>query len=267
MRTSVIEHSESISTSARLQLRVIGALMMREIITRYGRHNLGFLWLLVEPTIFTVGVALIWNITHVNSSIRVSITPFIVTGYSALLLWRNCTSRGINAIEPNRSLLHHRQVKIIDIFISRMMLELAGVTAAFFLLMASTVTFNFMAQPKNLPLMITGWVFMSWFSACLGTILGCLSEYSELVERFWHPISYFLLAGSGTFFMVDWLPTKAQGFALMVPMVHPIEMMRSGYWGNTVRAHYEIQYITMVCLTMSLIALLMLSDRRLKTIH
>jgi capsular polysaccharide transport system permease protein len=267
MGAGVFERQGSLSISMRLQLRVVGALMMREIITRYGRHNLGFLWLLAEPTIFTIGVAVIWNITHISTTLKVEITPFIVTGYSALLLWRNCTSRGINAIEPNRSLLHHRQVKIIDIFIARMALELAGVTAAFIILMASMTALNLMPPPKNLPLMTLGWVMMSWFSACLGTILGCLSEYSELVERFWHPISYFLLTGSGTFFMVEWLPTKVQTIALMIPMVHPIEMMRSGYWGNSVRAHYEIGYITFICLAMSLVSLIMLSDRRLKASH
>ncbi|MDP3222903.1 MAG: capsule polysaccharide export ABC transporter permease, partial [Rubrivivax sp.] len=43
-----------------VQRRVIGALMMREVITRFGRHNLGALWLVAEPMIFTLGVAAVW---------------------------------------------------------------------------------------------------------------------------------------------------------------------------------------------------------------
>jgi len=39
-----------------IQTRVIGALVMREIITRYGRHNIGFMWVFVEPMMFTGGV-------------------------------------------------------------------------------------------------------------------------------------------------------------------------------------------------------------------
>jgi ABC-type polysaccharide/polyol phosphate export permease len=34
---------------------VLGALLIRELLTRYGRHNIGFLWLFVEPMIFTLG--------------------------------------------------------------------------------------------------------------------------------------------------------------------------------------------------------------------
>jgi capsular polysaccharide transport system permease protein len=260
------EWQAGFARSLAIQLRVIGALLMREIITRYGRHNLGFLWLLLEPIIFTVGVVILWSTFHNTLGFRVEVVPFIVTGYSSLLLWRICSFRGIKAIEPNRSLLHHRQVKIQDIFIARMLLDVAGVTASFFLLMVTMMGLELLHFPEDLLLLVAGWLLMSWFSACLGTILGCLSEHTELVERLWHPGSYFMLAVSGTFFMVDWVPADFQDLVLWVPMVHPIEMMRAGYWGDAVRTHYSIGYIVVVCMLMSLVALLLMADRRMKTL-
>jgi len=250
--------------AAKIQLRVVGALLMREIITRYGRHNMGFLWLMLEPVLFTVGVIILWNVMHHMHGFRVEVTPFVVTGYSTLLLWRNCSFRGIKAIEPNRSLLHHRPVKIQDVFIARMTLEVAGVTAAVFLLFMAMIGLDLMEVPRNLFLMLAGWMFMAWFSVCLGTILGCLSEFTDMVERIWHPASYFLFTVSGTFFMVDWLSVDFQEWVLLVPMVHPIEMMRAGYWGNSSTFHFGIGYITFVCLVMSLLALLLMSNRRMK---
>jgi capsular polysaccharide transport system permease protein len=44
-----------------IQIRVLHALMMREVITRYGRDNLGVLWLVGEPMIFTIGVTTLWS--------------------------------------------------------------------------------------------------------------------------------------------------------------------------------------------------------------
>lgn len=41
-----------------LQVRVIGALLMREIHTRYGRESIGHLWVIGEPMLFCVGVAI-----------------------------------------------------------------------------------------------------------------------------------------------------------------------------------------------------------------
>ena len=40
--------------SLHIQRRVISALLKREIITRYGRNNIGFMWLFVEPLVMTL---------------------------------------------------------------------------------------------------------------------------------------------------------------------------------------------------------------------
>jgi capsular polysaccharide transport system permease protein len=63
-----------------IQQRVIGALLMREVITRYGRHNIGFLWLFVEPMVFTIGVTLIWTATRAVHGSDLPISAFALTG-------------------------------------------------------------------------------------------------------------------------------------------------------------------------------------------
>ncbi len=254
----------SFRIALKIQLRVIGALLMREVITRYGRHNLGFLWLFLEPVLFTSGIIILWSIIHQSDSFKVEIIPFVITGYSTLLLWRNCAFRGINSIEPNRSLLHHRNVRIIDIFAARMLLEIAGVTASFAVIFMVVIFVDLIEPPNNFALMLLGWSFMAWFSANLGVILGCLSEYTDLVERLWHPISYFMLSVSGMFFMVDWLSSSFQKIVLWVPMVHATEMLRFGYYGPITPEYYSIFYITTFCAIMSLCALLLIRDTRLR---
>lgn len=251
--------------SAKVQKRVIGALLMREIITRYGRHNFGFLWMLLEPIIFTLGVVLLWSLMHRTSALKVDVAPFAVTGYSCLLLWRTCTFRGIKSIESNLSLLHHRPVKIIDIFITRMLLEVSGVTASFTLVVITMITFGFMEAPFDVGLLLLGWILMAWLSAATGVVLGCLSEFTDVVERLWHPISYFMLPVSGVFFLVDWLPRNFQSFVLLFPIVHPVEMVRAGHWGGA-NYHYDISYITVWCLALTLFALILMAHPKLKNL-
>ena len=47
-----------------IQRRVLGALLLRELLTRYGRNNIGFLWLFVEPMLFTLIITLFWTATR-----------------------------------------------------------------------------------------------------------------------------------------------------------------------------------------------------------
>jgi ABC-2 type transport system permease protein/capsular polysaccharide transport system permease protein len=112
--------------SLQIQSRVIWALLMREVLTRYGRHNIGFLWLFVEPMMFTLGVTALWTATKSVHGSDLPIEAFAITGYSAVLLWRNMPARCIDSVEPNRSLLFRRNVRVIDIFFSRILLEAAG---------------------------------------------------------------------------------------------------------------------------------------------
>lgn len=108
-----VHHDTPFFRSLHIQFRVVGALLMREIITRYGRHNVGFLWIMCEPMMFTLGVTALWTVTKATHGSTLPITAFAVTGYSTVLLWRNCAGRCSLAIQPNQSLLYHRNVRVI----------------------------------------------------------------------------------------------------------------------------------------------------------
>lgn len=247
----------SFQRSLAIQMRVIGALLMREILTRYGRHNIGFLWLFIEPMLFTVGVTALWTLTRSAHGSNLPIVPFAVTGYSTVLLWRNMPSRCIKALAPNSALLYHRNVKIIDIYASRLLLEVTGATISFMVLSLGFIALGMMAPPVDILKVLLGWFFVAWFGSSFALVLGAMSEKSEFIEKVWHPLSYITFPLSGAAFMVDWLPLKAQQFILFVPMIHGIECLRSGYFGEAVRAHYDIGYITSVCLCLTLLGLIM----------
>ena len=48
---------------------------------------------------------------------------------------------------------------------------------------------------------------------------------------------------SGAAFLVDALPSEAQRYVLMLPMVHGVEYLREGYFGSAMIAHYDIGYM------------------------
>jgi capsular polysaccharide transport system permease protein len=51
----------SLAQGWRIQTRVIQALIIRELTTRFGRENIGFLWVMAEPLLFAVLVGLLWR--------------------------------------------------------------------------------------------------------------------------------------------------------------------------------------------------------------
>ena len=84
---------------------------------------------------------------------------------------------------------------------------------------------------------------------------GAATAFSEIVERLWHPAAYLLFPLSGAAFMVDWMPQNLQKYILLLPMVHGVEYLRQGFFGNVVRTHYDMGYMAVCCLVLSLAGL------------
>lgn len=241
--------------SLTIQTRVVWALMMREVMTRYGRHNIGFLWLFVEPMLFTLGVTTLWFLAGLHHGSDLPITAFALTGYSTVLLWRNMPGRCIGSILPNSALMYHRNVKILDVFLSRVGLEAVGASMSFTLLSIILLWMEWMNPPENLPLLLSGWLLTIWFGFALALVLGALSEQHEIVEKLWHPAAYLLFPMSGAAFLVDAMPVEFQKYVLILPMVHCTEMVRDGYFGSKFVAHYSVSYLIVVNMLMTFLGL------------
>jgi hypothetical protein len=245
----------SLSKSWAIQRRVIGALLMREVLTRYGRHNIGFLWLFAEPMMFTLGVTALWTLSGAAHGSNLPIVAFAITGYSTVLLWRNMPGRCIGAIGPNLALMYHRHVKVVDVFASRLLLEAGGATISFVVLALLFSFIGWVNPPEDVAKVLLGWFMTAWFGMSLAVLMGSLSEQSEIIDKLWHPASYMLFPLSGAAFMVDALPPAAQQVVLLLPMVHGVELLREGYFGSTFRAHYDIGYTALVCTVLTLLGL------------
>jgi ABC-2 type transport system permease protein/capsular polysaccharide transport system permease protein len=254
---SAERHSTGVSLleSWRVQRRVIWALLLREVMTRYGRHNIGFLWLFVEPMMFTVGVTALWTASKSVHGSHLPIAAFAVTGYSSVLLWRNMPNRCVSALAPNLSLLYHRNVRPIDIYLARLALEIVGTTISFVTLVLFFHFIGWVDLPEDVLQVAGGWFMLAWFGASLALFLGTLSETSEVIEKLWHPAAYILFPLSGAAFLVDILPPAMQHFVLLLPMVHGVEFLREGYFGSKIVAHYDMGYMALINTMLTLLAL------------
>lgn len=175
--------------------------------------------------------------------------------YSSVLLWRNMPGRCIGAIGPNLALMYHRNVKVMDIFASRLLLEGAGASISFVVLGVIFTAIGLIEPPEDMLQILSAWLLLTWFGCALAIFLGALAEQSELIEKFWHPASYLLFPLSGAAFLVEALPPKAQQFVLMLPMVHGVEYLREGYFGSKIQAYYDLGYMALVNAVLSLFAL------------
>ena len=239
----------------RAQRRVIGALMIRELITRFGRENIGFLWMMVEPLLFAVLVGLVWRFMHGPEEHGVSVVAFVATGYIPITLFRHILGRAIRVFSVNGSLLYHRQIKILDLLLVRFVIEFIGSMMAYLFIGVILINLGEFPIPADFGKLFLGWILYSWFSLSLVLILAPLSEWSDVLEKLVPVTVYVMIPVSGTFSMVSWLTPDAQRAVLYSPFVHAMELMREGVFGPVIHAQYDISVPIGASLVLTLIGL------------
>lgn len=242
--------------------RIIGALMMREMVTRYGRVGLGFLWVIGEPLLFCLGVLVMWSVLKPDYEHGIRLGPFVMTGYMSLLLFRHQISFCMDALKANVGLLHHRQISVLHLYFTRNLLEFAGTTAAFVVVYGVLLALGQAQLPKDWLLLYEGWLLLGWMGMGLATLLSALALRYELMEKLVPIFSYAMIPISGAFFMVDWIPANFREQYMLIPLPHGIEMVRAGVFGEFVKTHYSAVYALVWGGILNLAAMIFLTNAR-----
>ena len=228
----------------KIQGRNARALMLRDMMVRYGRENIGFVWLILEPMILTVGVMIFWTITAGSTKHGVKVVEFILTGYMPLTLWRHLTNSMITLFRRSAGLLYHRTISLLDLVYAKAALEFLATTMAFLVMWGVLYSIGFASGIADLGTLMIGWFMMAWLAVGTGFIFAAGTEYSETFERFIQPFQYLSIPLSGAFTLVDWLPMWAQEALLLNPMTHCYEVFRAGFFGPTLTTHYSYVYFS-----------------------
>ncbi|WP_447762561.1 ABC transporter permease [Sphingopyxis panaciterrae] len=225
-----------------IKRRVVGALVIRELHTRFGRENLGFLWIFLEPVLLAVAVAALHGNYKLPISGNVQPVPFALGGYILFIMFRSVLSRAETLLEANRPLLYHRPVTLFDMLLARSLLEMVTTGAVlFFLLLAAN--YLGLAEPIHDPLLVLlALLLMSWFCFGLAMVVMAVSHESSFVGRLIHPMLYLTLPISGAFFLLAWLPENIQRAAAWVPTVHIFELLREGQFRDFDSARIDLVY-------------------------
>ena len=236
-------------------LTAIHALIVRDLMVRFGRHHLGFVWTILEPMLLTGGVMVVWSLIREPTIHGIGVAAFVLTGYMPLTVWRHMTNPLVRLCRNNAALLYHRPVKVADILAARLVLEFLSTSTALTVIYFITTSTGIIEPVQDPGLTLAAWLMTAWFFAGLGLLTSAWTEVWEPAEKFIQPAQYLALPVSGVFFMVSWLPSYAQKLLALNPMVSCFEMFRAGYFGDSVTTYYNVSYLAVWSLALSIAGL------------
>lgn len=246
-----------------VQRAVLGALIMRELHTRYGRENIGYAWLLLEPMLLAASVAMLHTGDHGGELAPI---PFALGGYCMFMVFRSVIGRSESTLEANKPLLFHSVVTIFDMLLARVLLEAASSLSAMVILLSGSWAFGFGGVPHNPLTMLAAFGYLTWFSFGLSMPICAASYFSKAVGKFIHPLTYIAFPLSGAFFLLEWFPEPYRSWGWWFPLIQMFELFHEGQFAAVKRPYYDLSYLTFWCLGLTLLGLLALRVVR-KHVH
>lgn len=214
-----------------LQARVVGALILREIKTRFGDHKLGYLWALLEPVLFVTIFVGLYALMGKTSISGMPMAQFMLTGITPFFLFRNTMQQTINAIGSNRALLTFPQVTPFDLIIARGILEIATMGVVFALLLIAYEAVGLSIDVQDPLKVISAMGLLGVTGLAMGMMFATIAPLFPSIKQivaavFGRP----LFLASGLFFTVEMLPPSAREPLLFNPILHMIEILRSAFF-------------------------------------
>lgn len=212
------------------QFDVIHALMLRETRTRFGAHQLGYTWALLEPALMTLTFVLMFSVVGRRPADDLDLFGFLVTGIVPYMLFTHSVAQVSQAINGNKGLLFYPQVKPLDVVFARVALEFCTYVAVFLFLMGANMLFQQRLLVDDPLLIVMGFAMASLLGAGLGLVFMGLGQLSNVAERARGPLMRPFFWVSGLFFTAHSIPEDYRHLVLHNPVLHITEAVRSGWY-------------------------------------
>jgi len=246
-----------------LQGRVVWALVLREMRTRFGHSRLGYAWALGEPVVFILVLSALKSAAGGGvSALGTSIPVFFFTGIVPFLMFRRTTQQLGSAISANRALLNYPPVRPVDTLIARALLEIATMLVVALLIGSVFAGLGLPIMPDD-PLRFLGALSAA---ALLGIGFGTFNAAVSGVMKWWPTVVTWMLTASlfitGVFFVIDFMPPSIREALAWIPLTHAIALARSAHYPG-----YESEVVDVGFLVISglvLLAVGLLAERALR---
>lgn len=248
MKAQERDGAVSLQEALLTQHAVMHGLILREMQARYGRSNIGFLWIVLEPLLLAsviTGIHALSPDTHMTGDMRPY--PFTVIAYCLVIVFRNNFSKAESGLTAGQNLLYHAHVSPLDIMLSRMICETFGILVAFIILMGGGIAFDLADWPARPLYLFLAVAEIGIWSFGLSLVAASLSLRYHVVGRFVHPIAYFMFPLSGAFFTMTFLPFWAREYMAWNPLMIMFETARYGQFRDASADWVESGYAIMHC--------------------
>lgn len=212
------------------QGRVIVAIMLRDIRTRFFGHGAGFLLAIAWPLAHILILLGIYAAAGRSAPYGDSAALFFATGLAPFMTFSYMSRFVMYSIVMNRPLLDFPAVKITDILFARILLEGLGACCMVIVLASILALSGVDVSPRDPVEAALAFGAALLLGAGYGVVNGIICMAAHTWSTAYTLLTIVMYITSGVLFVPDALPEQIRTLITINPAIHLVEWMRSAYY-------------------------------------
>lgn len=235
--------NQSWSDALTMQWRVIVAVMLRNIRTRFFGHGFGYLIAIAWPIVHILMVVLVFSAFGRGLAFGESALLFVATGTVPFMTVSYLSRFMLQSLSMSRPLLAFSQVKIIDVLFASALLEILTSCVVVLVMVALAWAFDIPFWPSDIVQAVCAYGSAVLLGVGFGLLNGVIMYAAPLWFTIYMLITILLWMMSGVTFMPSAIPEPARSWLAYNPILHSIEWMRCAFYESYTSTVLDKTYV------------------------
>lgn len=221
----------------------IFALLLRELYDSVGINKMGYFWLFFDVLFVIVFFAGIRGYLRGIDIPGLDAIVFLAINVMAFYFFRTTVQMVMGSFSANKKLFDYKQIKPIDIAISKFLFNFYIRIVAAFLLVLVGLFFNFDMNVKDFNMVVLAVFWLAIFSFGIGLLSAVLGSFFDFYKKAIGFIMLPLLFTSAIFYTVESLPQVLRELIVYNPVANFMEMIHGNYFSVLDTRYVDYEYM------------------------
>lgn len=239
-------------------LRSIGALILREMNTSYGRSPGGYIWAVLQPLGGILLLVAIFSTGFRTPPLGNNFAIFYATGLLPFFLFLDVAGKLGMSLNFSRQLLAYPRITFMDALIARFVLNTLTQLLVSYILLYAILSLFETRTTLEVDRILMGYAMAISLAIGFGVMNCFLMARFPVWLQVWSIVTRPLFLVSGIIFLYDSIPEPYRGYIWYNPLMHVTGELRGAFYVSYEASYVDPLYVFGLSLVLTVFGLLFL---------
>ncbi len=238
--------------------RCIGALILREMATTYGRSPGGYIWAILEPIGAIAALSIVFSYAFRAPALGTNFPLFYATAYLPFMMFNDLSAKIAQSIKFSLPFLAYPGVTYLDSIFARAILCTLTHLMVFNIVILGITMMYSLGLIVDFPMIFLGLIMAALLGFSVGVLNCFLSSMFPVWQTVWSILMRPMFILSGVFFTLESVPHQVRHMLWYNPVIHVTGVMRMAFYSTYDATYVSYVYVFGVCAVVLVIGVLLL---------